>query len=155
VKIAGGVDSTYLEKVGDKAVQSCSSPIFRDSANRPTVSAAFDASANTLQVVVEAPTFRGIKYGNLNCADGPGTNVFGPGQSQTPPRSFNPLGGGGTVRLSTGGTASLAKSSKWTHGYASGTSPPPTRTVEATMRSKVMVAYTPCKLIPACARAKP
>jgi hypothetical protein len=155
VKIAGGVDSTWVNKVGDKAVQNCSSPIFRDPTNRPTVTASYDTSANTLQVVVEAPTFRGIKYGDLNCADGPGTNVFGPGASQTPPKSFNPLGAGGTVKLSTGGTVAYTKSSTWTHTYASATSPPPTRDVDATMRSKVTVAYTPCKLIPACAKAKP
>lgn len=155
VKIAGNVDSTYTLRVGDTAVQNCRSPIFRDTANRPTVTAAYDTSANTLQVVVEAPTFRGIKYGDLNCADGPGTNVFGQGTSQTSPRFFNPLGAGGTVRLSTGGTARYDKKWKWTHTYASATNPAPYRDYTVTIRSKVTVTYAPCRLIAACAKAKP
>lgn len=155
VKIAGKVDVTYKLKVDDAAVQNCLSPIFRDNANRPTVTAAYDTSANTLQIVVEAPTYRSIKYGDLNCADGPGTNVLGPGTSQTSPAFFNPLGAGGTVRLSTGGTARYEKEWKWTHTFASATKPVPYRDYTASMRSKVMVTYTPCKLIPACAKAKP
>jgi hypothetical protein len=79
VDIAGGVDSTYLEKAGDKAVQNCSSAIFRDPANRPTVSAAYDTAANTLQVVVEAPTFRGNHVCEPELRRWPGRERLRPG----------------------------------------------------------------------------
>lgn len=155
VMIKGKVVATYKEKVDDTAVQTCTSRITRDNANRPTVSGAYDTSAGTLQITVEAPTFRGITFSDLNCADGPGSNVFGPGMSQSPPASFNPLGAGGKVSLAKGGTVRYDKTWKWKHTYASATNPVPYREYKATMRSGVTVWYTPCRLITACARAKP
>jgi hypothetical protein len=96
VKIDGKVDSTYKLKADDQANQTCTSRLVRDDANRPTLRAAYDTSANTLQVFVEAPTFRGGRHmsADFNCQNGPGTNVFGPGTTQSPPASFNPLGAG-------------------------------------------------------------
>ena len=159
VKIDGKVDSTYKERVDDpdSAIKKCHSTVGRDAKSRPTMRAAYDTAADTLQVIVEAPTFRGIKYGtaDLNCQDGPGTNVFGQGASLTPPRAFNPLGSGGTVRLSKGGTARYDRTWKWQHTFASASNPTPYRDYKATMRSAVTVWYVPCKLIKECAGAKP
>jgi hypothetical protein len=157
VEIVGTVHATHKERVDDTAIKSCSMQIVRDNANRPTVAAAYDTSADSLQVVVEAPMFRGLKYvpaANPGCRGGPGVNVLGPGASRRPPASFNPLGQGGTVRLTTGGTRRYEKTWSWKHTYASATNPVPYRTYKATIRSEVTVAYTPCRLIPACATAK-
>jgi hypothetical protein len=157
VKIAGRVDSTYKLKVDDPTSQTCTSQLVRDAANRPTLRAAYDTSANTLQLVVEAPTFRGARHtsSDFNCQNGPGTNVFGPGTSQSPPASFNPLGAGGTVRLSTGGTARYDKTTTWRHTFAAASGQVPFRAYKATMRSGVTVYYKPCRLVAGCATAKP
>jgi hypothetical protein len=158
VAIAGSVNATYKEKADDVSAKACSMRITRDNANRPTVSAAYDTSANTLEVVVEAPTFRGITFVDStdpNCQGGPGVNVFGAGKAQSPPASFNPLGAGATVKLSTGGTGTYRKATSWKHTFESATNPVPYRDYKATMQSSVTVSYAPCRLIPACAKAKP
>jgi hypothetical protein len=157
VKLDGKVDSTYKLKVDDQANQTCTSKLVRDNANRPTLRAAYDTSANTLQLFVEAPTFRGARHTStdFNCQNGPGTNVFGPGTSQTPPAAFNPLGAGGTVRLSTGGSTRYDKAWTWRHTFAAAAGQVPFRAYKATMRSGVTVTYKPCRLIAACASAKP
>jgi hypothetical protein len=157
VKIAGRVDSTYKLRVDDPSSQTCTSKLVADRANRPSVRASYDTSANTLQLVVEAPTFRGAKHTStdFNCQNGPGSNVFGPGTSQTPPASFNPLGAGGTVKLSTGGTTRYDGAWSWRHTFASASGQVPFRAYKAQMRSGVTVYYRPCRLITACARAKP
>ncbi len=136
-------------------IERCSSTLTRDKANRPTIAASYDTSADTLQVIVEAPTFRGVRFSDPSCADNPGTNVFGPGTSQSPPSSFNPLGAGGIVTLSKGGTERYGKRWSWKHTFASSTLPVPVRTVAATMRSTVTVTYAPCAQIAECATAKP
>jgi hypothetical protein len=157
VKIVGKVDSTYKLKVDDQTSQTCTSRLVRDQTNRPTLRAAYDTSAGTLQIFVEAPTFRGSKHTStdFNCQNGPGMNVFGPGASQSPPTSFNPLGAGGTVKLTTGGTARYSKSWSWKHTFAAAAGQVPFRTYKATMRSAVTVYYAPCAQITTCARAKP
>lgn len=158
VKIAGRVSATYKEKVDSPSNTECSFDIVRDNANRPTVSASYDSSAGTLQVFVEAPTFRGIKFVNgkdPTCQVGPGVNVFGPGTAQSPPRYFNPLGAGGTVKLATGGSSRYDKTWAWKHEFASATPPVEFRRYKVSIRSGITVAYTPCRLIDACARAKP
>ena len=157
VKLAGRVASTYKVRADDPGNQTCTSRLVRDRANRPTLRAAYDTSGNTLQVVVEAPTYRGAKHTStdFNCQNGPGVNVFGPGASQTPPRSFNPLGAGGTVKLSTGGTTRYDRSWSWKHTFTAASGPVPFRAYRARMRSGVTVYYRPCRLITTCARAKP
>jgi hypothetical protein len=159
VAIAGKVDATYKEKADDATAKTCTIRVVRDDANRPTVVGAYDTSANTLAITVEAPTFRGVKYvaaSDPNCQGGPGVNVFGPGTSQSPPSSFNPLGAGATVKLSTGGTGRYDRTWSWKHTFAPAPSGPvPYRSYKATMRSGVSVIYRPCRLITACARAKP
>lgn len=157
VKLAGKVDSTYKLKADDPSSQTCTSRLVRDNAARPTLRATYDTAAGTLQVFVEAPTFRGAKHTStdFNCQNGPGVNVLGPGTSQSPPAAFNPLGAGGTVRLASGGTARYDRRWNWRHTFAGAAGPVPFRTYSAVMRSAVTVAYAPCRLIPACAAAKP
>jgi hypothetical protein len=157
VKIAGKVDSTYKVRADDQTNQTCSSRLVRDDRNRPTLRASYDTSANTLQIFVEAPTFRGAKHTStdFNCQNGPGVNVLGAGTAQSPPAFFNPLGAGGTVRLTTGGTARYDKAWTWSHTFAAASGQVPYRTYKATMRSGVTVFYKPCRLIAACASAKP
>jgi hypothetical protein len=159
VAIAGSVNAAYKEKADDAVTKTCTMRVVRDNANRPAVVAAYDTSANTLAIMVEAPTFRGIMYAassDPNCQGGPGVNVFGPGTSQSPPSSFNPLGAGATVKLSTGGSGRYDKTWTWKHTFAPAPSGPvPYRLYKATIRSGVSVAYKPCRLITACAKAKP
>jgi hypothetical protein len=157
VKIAGRVTASYKEKVDSVNVTHCSYDLVRDNANRPTVSAAYDTSAGTLQIVVEAPTLRGISYvhgTDPTCQLGPGANVFGPGTAPSPPSYFNPLGMGGTVRLATGGAARYDKRWRWKHSFASAGAPAEYRQYTVSMRSGVSVSYVPCRLIAACAAAK-
>lgn len=158
VALAGTVNAAYKERVDDASAKTCSMRIVRDNANRPTLTGAYDTSANTLQITVEAPTFRGIKLVDStdpNCQGGPGVNVFGEGKSQSPPSYFNPLGAGATVRLSTGGSGRYDKAWTWKHTFEGASGPVPFRQYKVTIRSGVTVTYKPCRLIAACARAKP
>lgn len=82
-------------------------------------------------------------------------NVFGEGKEQSPPAYFNPLGGGATVKLSKGGTGRYDRSWAWKHTFEAAAGPVPFRQYKVTMRSGVTVTYAPCRLITACARAKP
>ena len=59
------------------------------------------------------------------------------------------------VRLKSGGTARYDKTWTWKHTFDSAGGQVPFRTYKATMRSGVTVTYKPCRLIPACASAKP
>ena len=140
----------------DGADVNCATNIRRDNANRPTLAAAYDTSAGTLQVVVEAPTLRGIKFvgPDSNCLGGPAVNVFGEGTQQNPPSYFNPLGAGGTVKLATGGVAVYQQHWRWKHRFAAAGGTNPYREYDVKTRSVVSVSYVPCEQIPACATAK-
>jgi hypothetical protein len=157
VKIDGTMTATYKERVDDADSKVCSLRIERDNNARPTLRGAYDTSAGTLQIMVEAPTFRSIKLTggtDPNCIGGPGVNVFGPGAAQSPPSYFNPLGAGGTVRLVSGGTLRYDKNWGWKHEFDTATTPKDIRTYKVSIRSGVSVMYTPCQLIPPCAKAK-